>query len=140
LRGIDADRERFTTVRAFHLVFFDQIHGFLLCGVQLQPRSVAPKVLQGVILSLLLIEKVHNDIAKVRDDPLALRKTVHGHGLDSMLLEQAILKLVGQCLEVRLAGSRGDEEEVSNRGDSPQIDCDEALGFLIGEDFGAELG
>jgi len=107
---------------------------------ELEPRSIAPKVLQGVILTLLLIEKVHNDIAKMRDDPLAFRKTVHGHRFDSMLLEQAILQLVGQCLEVRLAGSGGDEEEVSNRGDSPQIDCDEALGFLIGEDFGAELG
>jgi hypothetical protein len=81
-----------------------------------------------------------DDPTVVGDDPLAEREAVHGERLDAVLLAQTVLEVVGDGLEVRLAGRRADDEEVGEGGNAAQVERDDVLGFLVRGDRGAELG
>ena len=72
-------------------------------------------------------------------DPLAEWDAVDGVGLDAVFLFQPIFELTHDGFEVRLARARADEEKVRERGDAAQVDGDEALGFFVRGDGGAEV-
>jgi hypothetical protein len=83
---------------------------------------------------------VNNYVTVVRYDPLALRKSVNHEWLDPMILPKPFLQLIGNRLEVRLAGAGADQEKIGERGNAAQVDGDEAFGLFVGNYFGTKLG
>ena len=57
-----------------------------------------------------------------------------------VILPKALFQFVGDRLEVRLAGSRTNEEEIRERGNATQVDGDDALRLFVGGNFGTKLG
>ncbi len=81
---------------------------------------------------------MHDDVAEIGDEPLAGGEAVHGQSLDIVLRFQAALQLAGKGLQVRLRGARGDDKEIREGGEGAEIERDDADGFFVVEDAGAE--
>ena len=83
---------------------------------------------------------MNNYVTVVRYDPLTLWKSVNYEWLDLMILPKPFLQLIGNRLEVRLAGTRADQEKIGERGNAAQVDGDEAFCLFVGNYFGTKLG
>lgn len=83
---------------------------------------------------------MNHDIAKMRDDPLALRKTVHGERLDLMAFPQLFLELVDDRLEMRIAGAGADQEKVGEGRRTAQVDDNDVFRLFVSTNCGAGLG
>ena len=139
LGGVDTDRKQLAAIRALDLDVFDEVHA-LRRSLEFQPGCIAPEIFERIIRPLLFRENVNHHVAVVGDDPLALRKTINGQGLDVMIFPKAFFHFVCDGLEVWLTGSGTDEEEIGERGNTAQVDGDDAFRLFIGGYFGTELG
>lgn len=75
-------------------------------------RRVGPETFQTVILSLLLLEQVNDDVAKVEQDPFPLRSTLAAQWLQVEVFTEPVLDRFGQCLHMRTRCPRCDDKDV----------------------------
>ena len=104
---------------------------------QIQPRGVAPEVLEAVVRALFLVEDVDDDIRVIDDDPVAHRVAVHRRGRDAVLFFQPLLDLARDGLEVRLRGAAANHEEIREVRYAAQIERNHILGLFIRGQFRA---
>ena len=83
---------------------------------------------------------MHDNIRVIRDDPLARRVAVDGHGRDAVLLLEPVVQLTGDGFQMRLGRARADDEKIREGGNAAQIEGDDVFGFFVGGALRADAG
>jgi hypothetical protein len=86
------------------------------------------------------MENVDDDVGVIRDDPLAGRKSVHGHRHDVVIDLQGIAQFPGNRLQMRLGSSRANDEVIGEARDSLEIEDDDVFRLFVVRESGAGFG
>lgn len=111
----------------------------LLHRFQPHPRRVAPEVFEAVERALFRVENVDDHVGVIGHDPLTHGEAVDRHRAHAVVLFQAFLELVDDCLEVRLGRARADDKVVRETRDAAEVERDDVLSFFVRNDRGDRL-
>jgi hypothetical protein len=98
---------------------------------QLEPRGVAPQLLEAVEAALVRLEHVHDEIAVVEEDPLELGLTLAADRLRTGLAEFAF-DLIGDGMHLPVGGAGGDQEVVGDDEQFPDAQGHDVRRLLLG--------
>lgn len=65
---------------------------------------------------------------------------IDGERSDRVIVAQAFANRARDGFQMRVGGSRADDEEIGESGDASQIEDDEVLGFFFSREMGAGPG
>ncbi len=78
------------------------------------------------------MEYMHDDVAEVRDDPLAQREAVHSGRAHVVVIAQALLDFACDRFEVGFRITGANHEKVREAGQAAHIQRNDVFGFLVG--------
>src|SRR5690606_1589506 len=113
------------------LLHFRRLHGRLRGReIDRDDRRVLPETLERVVLTVLLMEDVHDEIAEVEQHPTALAAPLATQRLRARL-EERILDAARDREHVALVVARREQECVGQRQRPGHVERDEILGLLV---------
>ena len=136
-------RRRKPAVRLLHLPLRQSNRLGFGCGrgrFPRDPRRVSPQIFQTVKSPLVAVEDVDHDFEIIEHDPLACGKTVNGSRAQAVVFLQSRFDLVRDRFELRFRRSRANHEEVSEAGNTGQIENDDVFGLFVRGEFGTGRG
>lgn len=84
------------------------------------------------------MKNVHDDLQVIEDDPLARWKAIDRSGAGVMIFLQFRFHLSSNRLQMRLGSPRTNNKEISECGNSAQIEDRNVLRFFVRGEFGAD--
>ena len=93
--------------------------------------GITPKALEVVVFSEFVVHHVDEDIEKIEHDPRGRPRALGGEGSDVVFLLQTLGDLIDDGTQVRFVGTGDDDKVVGHRGEFPEIQQGDVLGFLV---------
>ncbi len=95
-------------------------------------RSVGPKSLEIVVVTVLVVEHVDHEIDVIEDDPARLSIAFSTGRLDPLELQETALDLSGDGRHLTFGVAAADQEVVGNDKDLRDVQDDDVVRLLVG--------
>src|SRR6266508_2345179 len=101
-------------------------------------RRIAPQTLEAIERALLGDERVHDHVAEVDEHPAAAAQPLDAERTAARL-RRLLHDALRDPLDLTLAASAEDHEQVGDRRDLRYVHDDDVLGLLVGSDIDDEV-